>query len=208
MDQYHIGMAMEEIGEIRLRKGDLQGAEDAFERAHALGRPAQPGLALLRLAQGRPEAALTSIGTALADDRWDRLTRHTLRSAQVEIAIAAENFEVARSALEEMTDIAREFRTAALEAALATARGAVLLAAGDDLAALKELQRACRLWQEIDAPYDWARTRVLLAETYRALRDGDSMALEFHASRSTFERLGAFADVQRVEELHGAGAEQ
>jgi tetratricopeptide (TPR) repeat protein len=204
MDRYHIGMAMEEIGEIRLRKGDLSGAEDALERAHELGRAAQPGLALLRLAHGKPDAALTSIGTALADDRCDRLTRHTLRAAQVEIAITAGKLEVARSAVEEMTDIAQAFGTAALGAALAAAEGAILLAAGNGSAALKELRRACQLWQEVDAPYEVARARVLLAEAYLAQLDHDSAALELRAARSTFERLGAVPEVRRVAELQGA----
>lgn len=115
-DRYHIGMAMYGIGEIRLRKGDLEGAEDAFHRAHELGPSAQPGLALLRLAQGKPEAGLTSIGNALADDALDRLARVTLLAAQVEIALARGAPGVAHSAAEEMTDIAQAFRTPAIEA--------------------------------------------------------------------------------------------
>ena len=201
MDRHHIGMAMEEIGAIRLRKGDLQGAEEAFGYAHELGWSAQPGLALLRLAQGKPDAALTSIGNALAGDRLERLARHTLRAAQVEIALAAGNLEVARAALAEMTEIAQAFGTAALEAARAAAAGAVLLAAGESMAALTELQRAVRLWQEVDAPYEVARARVLLAEAYRAQLDSDSAALELRAARSTFQRLGALPDVCRVAEL-------
>jgi tetratricopeptide (TPR) repeat protein len=203
-DRHHVGMAMEEIGEIRLRRGDLQGAEEAFGRAHELGRSAQPGLALLRLAQGKPDAALTSIGNALADDRLDRLTRHTLRAAQVEIALSAGNLEVARSAADEMAAIVHVYGTPALEAGRAAAEGALLLVAGESAAALKELQSACRLWQEVDAPYEVARARVLLAEAYQAQRDPDSAALELRAARSTFDRLGAVPDVRRVIELEGS----
>jgi hypothetical protein len=147
------------------------------------------------------DTAATLIGATLADDRWDHLTRHTLRAAQVEIAVAAGNHEVARTAVEEMSQIARAFDTAAPEAALSAAAGAVFLAAGDSSAAIKKLQRACRLWQEVDAPYELARARVLLAEAYRVQRDQDSAALELRAARATFERLGAIPEVRRVTEL-------
>jgi tetratricopeptide (TPR) repeat protein len=204
MDRQHIAMAMEEIGEIHLRKGDFRGAEEAFARAHELGRSAQPGLALLRLAQGKPDTALTSIRNALADERLDRLSRHTLRAAEVEIALAAGNVDVARTALDEMTEIARAFGMPAVEAARAAAEGTVLLAGGESAAALKELQRARRLWQEIDAPYEVARTRVLLAGAYLAQRDPDSATLELRAARSTFERLGAVPDLRCAIELEGS----
>jgi tetratricopeptide (TPR) repeat protein len=156
------------------------------------------------LAQGKPDAALTSIGNALADDRLDRLTRHTLRAAQVEIALSAGNLEVARSAADEMAAIVHVYGTPALEAGRAAAEGALLLVAGESAAALKELQSACRLWQEVDAPYEVARARVLLAEAYQAQRDPDSAALELRAARSTFDRLGAVPDVRRVIELEGS----
>lgn len=55
-----------EIGEIRRLRGDLAGAEQAFKRSRELGRDPQPGLARVRLAQGRVDSATASISAALA----------------------------------------------------------------------------------------------------------------------------------------------
>jgi hypothetical protein len=87
-DLAHTGEASYELGEIRLRRGDLDGAEDAFVQAHELGFAPQPGISLLRLARGDGSAAAASIGTALADPQRDRLARSVLLPASVEIALA------------------------------------------------------------------------------------------------------------------------
>ena len=197
----HIGMAMYEIGEIRLRKGDLAGAEAAFRQAHELGRPPLPGMALLRLAQGNVDAALSSITNALSDDVWDQLARAGLLAARAEISLAAQDLDGARRATAELGDIARAFRTPALEAAMASAEGAILLTEGESVDALRLLRRPCRLWQEVGVPYEIAKVRLLLARAFAARGDRDSAELEATAARSTFERLGATPDARRAAAL-------
>ncbi len=200
--------AFYEIGEIRLRVGDLAAAEDAFCRAHELGQEPQPGLALIRLAEGKVDAAATMINRALADQSWGRLARARLLPAQVEIAVAANDLETARSAVDELGPTAEAYGTPALQAGAACARGALQLAEGDATAACESLRRGWRLWQEVDAPYEAARARMLLAASYKAEGDGEAAVLELRAARSVFERLGAVPDAQRAAELLGDGASQ
>jgi class 3 adenylate cyclase len=200
------GEAFYEIGEIRLRMGDLAGAEEAFGRGIELGRDPQPGISLLRLAQGKLDAAANSIRRALADESWSRLARARLLPAQIEISIAAGDVQTARAAAEELETIAEDYKiaqaaTPALEAAVRVAWGTVLLAEGDVDGALTCLRRALKLWREIDAPYDAARTRLLLAQAYRVQGDEDGAAEELATARTAFERLGAARDARRAEEL-------
>ncbi|MDP2674407.1 MAG: adenylate/guanylate cyclase domain-containing protein [Dehalococcoidia bacterium] len=202
------GEAFYQIGEIRLRVGDLAAAEEAFRQAHGLGTDPQPGLSLLRLAQGNTEAAASSIRRALADRPSDRLGRARLLPAQVEIALAAGDLETARSTADEMDSIAGAFGSAALQAGAACARGALALVEGDAGGALQSLRQGLRLWQEVDAPFEAARARVLLAQAYRAEGDEEAAALELEAAKSTFERLGAVPDAQRAESLLAGGRSQ
>jgi class 3 adenylate cyclase len=198
------GEAFYQIGEIRLRMGDLAAAEDAFRQAHELGQEPQPGLALLRLAEGKVDAAATMIKRALADESWDRLGRARLLPAQMEIAVAAGDLEAARSAADEMDSIAAAFGSAAMQAGAACARGALALAEGDAGGALQSLRQGLRLWQEVDAPFEAARARVLLAQAYRAEGDEEAAVLELQAAKSTFERLGAVPDAQGAASLLAA----
>ena len=200
------GEAFYEIGEIRLRTGDLSGAEEAFGRALELSRDPQPGISLLRLAQGRTDAAAKSIKRALADESWSRLDRTRLLPAQVEIALAAGDVETARAAAAELDTIADDFkvsdaRTPALDASVQSACGAVRLAAGETDEAVPALRRAVRLWREVDAPYEVARTRLLLGTAYRLEGDDDAAHDEFTGAKAVFERLGATRDARRAEEL-------
>jgi tetratricopeptide (TPR) repeat protein len=200
-DLLHTGMAMYDIGEIRLRRGDLEGAEAAFRQAHTLGRTPQPGLALLRLSQGEVQAALVSIINALSDDVWDLLVRAELLAAQVEIYLAAEDLDGARVASTALGAIAEDFHTQALQASRFRAEGAIFLAQGEYAEALKLLRRACRLWQEVGVPYEVAKVRLLLTRAFAAVGDRDSAELEAAAARSTFERLGAAPDARRAAAL-------
>jgi DNA-binding NarL/FixJ family response regulator len=195
-----------QLGELRRLRGDLAGAEAAYREAHRLGRDPQPGLALLRLAQGRAPAAAASVRAALAAVAHDRLARARLCAAQVEIALAAGQPEVAARACDELERTASTYGSSGLEAAALQARGAVLLAGGRAEAALPTLRAACRRWQQLDAPYDAARVRVALAGAYRALGDGDAAALELDAAAATFERLGAAPDAAGVRALRGRAA--
>jgi class 3 adenylate cyclase len=193
----HLGLGHYELGEIRMRRGDADGAEEAFARAHELGRPPQPGLALLRLEQGRVEAAVGLIQQALAEETLE-LARTDLLSAQVEIALGAHDVAGARAAAAELAEIAARFGTGALAASAASAEGRIQLAEGDAAAAVATLRRAQRLWQEVGVPYEAARARVALADAELALGDAESAALELRAAHQTFERLGAVADDRRA----------
>lgn len=202
----HVGTVAEghyEIGEIRRLRGDLSGAEEAFKRAHELGRDPQPGLALVRLAQGRLDVAAASIRSALEARTADQLARAQLCAAQVEIALAAGDMDTARAASEELQATASAYGSSGLGAAARQAQGAVLLDQGRATEALPTLRAACRLWQELDAKYNAAKTRVLLARSYVALEDTDAAALELDAACGTFDRLGAALDTQIVGQLQG-----
>lgn len=203
----YAGEAFYEIGEIRLRMGDLAAAEEAFKQAHELGREPEPGLSSLRLAQGKREMATTSIKRALADESRDRLGRARLLPAQVEIALAAGDPATAQSAAFELEVIAKGYGTPALEASALCARGAVQLAEGDAEEALRSLRRGWQLWQELDLPYEAAKARMLMAAAYRGCGDSEAAALELQAAKSTFARLGAVPDAHRAAELLGKEAE-
>jgi tetratricopeptide (TPR) repeat protein len=134
-------------GEIRRRMGNLAGAEESFARAHEIGFEPQPGLALLRLAQGKTEAARTGLGVALAGETGSRMRRARLLGAQVDVALAEGDVETARTASDELDAIAAGYATPALDASAATARGAISLAEGDLPAALESLRHAVALWR-------------------------------------------------------------
>jgi DNA-binding CsgD family transcriptional regulator len=204
--ELHVAGAAEghyQVGEIRRLRGDLGGAEAAYRDAHRLGRDPQPGLALLRLAQGRAEAAAASVRAALTAVGHDRLARARLCAAQVEIALAAGATETARQAAEELEQTASTYGSSGLEATALQARGAILLAEPRLEAALPTLRAACRRWQELDAPYDAARVRLLLAAAYQALGDTDAALLELDAAEAVFERLGAVLDAAVIPALRG-----
>jgi ATP/maltotriose-dependent transcriptional regulator MalT len=195
-----------EIGELHRLRGDLGGAEEAFRRAHDLGRDPQPGLALVRLAQGRIDAAVASIGAARAAATYDRLTGARLCAADVEIALAAGDTQRAREAADELAATAAAYDSSGLEAASRQAQGAVLVAIGQYGEALRILRSAYQLWLEFPAPYDAARTRLLLAEAYAALGDSDAAALELDAAHRVFDQLGATQDARRAAVLRGRPA--
>jgi class 3 adenylate cyclase len=198
--------ALYELGEIRLRTGNLAGAEELFRQAHEMGREPQPGLALIRFAQGQTESAAAMIRRALAEHDTDRMARARLLPAQAEIALARADLETARSAVEEMEAIAATYGTTVLRATALCLRGMLQQAEGEPESALRNLRQGLRLWQEIDAPYEVARARVCGAIIYRATGDEESARLELESARSTFERLGAQLAAAKARELLDAGA--
>ena len=200
IDVFVVADGWYEVGEIRRRRGDLAGAEDAYTRAHAQGRDPQPGLALLRLAQGRTDIARTSITSALAGFGGSRLERAPLLVAEVEIVLAAGDVDRAADAAAVVAETAATFSSTGLEASAQQCRGAVALARGESVTALAALRDALGRWQDLDAPYEAARTRVLLAEAYRGLDDEDAALRECAAARACFEELGAEADRRALDE--------
>ena len=191
-----------ELGEIRFRMGDLEGAEDAFREAHELGHEPQPGLALLRLAQGKERAAANAIRRSL-DDEVDPLTRARYLPAQAEIALAEGDVETAKVAADEVTEIAKRFDSDVLEAMALCAHGAIQLADGDARTATQTLRKALRMWRDADLPYEAARTRLVLALAMRTDDDEEGALLELEAAKSAFEKLGAVLDLRRAIELLG-----
>jgi len=187
------------LGELSRRRGDLAGAEEAYLRAHEAGRDPQPGLALLRLAQGRTDAASASIAAALVACTGGRLERARLLAAQVDIALVAGDAGLAGAAAAEIADIAVDFESDGLGAVAHRCRGAVSLAVGQAVEALGSLRLACEAWQQLDVPYETARTRVLLAQAYRLLGDDDAAARECAAARRVFERLRAAPDLRALD---------
>ena len=194
-----VGSALYQQAELHRLLGDFASAEEAYRRASQWGRTPQPGLALLRLAQGQVELAAAAIRGAL-DEAQDPLTRAAVLPAFVEIALAAGDVSSARDAAEELSSIAAALEAPYLKAVSTQARGAVQLADGDARLALAALRRACEAWLGLEAPYEAARVRVLIGEACRELGDKDSSDLEFDAARHAFMGLGAAPDLAHVED--------
>jgi len=198
-----LGPAHHEIGEVRRRMGDLDAAEEAYGRAHQFGFNPQPGLSLLRLAQGKVGAAAAGIRQALAEAGGNRCLQVRLRAAQVEVALAADDLDTATSALDELESLVGDYEGVLLHAFAAGARGAVRLARGDPASALPDLRRAQQAWQQIDAPLEVAELRLQLAHAHRDLGEEDAARMEARAARDTFERLGARPAAERAAALLG-----
>ena len=195
------GEGFYQIGEIRLRMGDLEGAESGFAEAHRLGREPMPGLARLRVVQERGDAAAGLMARALADPHVTLLARARLLPAEVEAALAVRDMgraEAAATALEEAADA---FRTDVIRAEAEMARGRVALAAGESDRAVEHLRRATRSWHGADAPYETAQARTLLAEAYLSAGEADAAAMELGSAIAAFASLGAAADLARATDL-------
>jgi class 3 adenylate cyclase len=196
-----------EIGEIRRLRGDFAAADEAYRTAHELGRTAQPGLALLRLAEGKVDGAVAGITRTVAEVT-DPLMRLRHLPAQVEIAVAASDLTTARTAYDELEQLVDSYkiggrRAPAFDATVHMASGRIQLAEGDNVGAARCLQRARDEWQRVGAPYEAAEARMLLGIAFRRQGDEHAASAEFEAALSAFTRLGARLDEERVKELLG-----
>jgi tetratricopeptide (TPR) repeat protein len=202
-----MGWPLSELGRIRLRKGDIDGAEEALLAAHRVGWEPQPGLALVCLARGESAAAAAGIRDAL--ERPSRvpskelppdtdLQRAPLLDAQVEIEIAGGDLGRARAAADELERVAARFQSKALFAGATLARGRVRLAEGHAAEAERCCSQAARLWNEIGAPYEAALTRMVLAQALRAGGSEDQAVLELQAARTILERIEVAATETNV----------
>ncbi|MEV6236181.1 LuxR C-terminal-related transcriptional regulator [Lentzea sp. NPDC051838] len=187
------GDAAYRAGEVHRLRGEFALAEEAYRRASALGREPQPGHALLRLAQGKPDAAAAMIRRVVAETSRG-LPRVALLPAYVEIMLATD-LDAAAGACRELDEIARQQENEAIDAMSSHAFAALALASGDPQLALTEARRAWHGWQRIEAPYEAARSRALIARACGLLGDDDSSALELRAALETFTSLGARPDV-------------
>jgi DNA-binding NarL/FixJ family response regulator len=177
-------------GDLLRLIGDFDGAEASYRRATDLGRDPQPGVALLRFAEGQVHVAHATIRRALGETE-DPMSRARLLSASVEIALAANDNAAARAAADELRRIATELGSPFLRAHAARATGAVLFAEQDTTAALIQLRGAFNDYHALGVPYEAAQTRLLIALACEALGDHDAAQLETTAARSALESLGA-----------------
>lgn len=198
--------ALGEVGDVRLRLGDLDGAEEAYRLAEVTGGNPQPGLSLLLLARDRVDEARAAIDATLDDVSWNRLERARLLPAQVRIHLAAGDLEGARQASEELTAIAAAYTTAGLEAEARTAAGRILLSDGEPAEARTALRAALQRWQQLGVPYAIATVQLLLARASRALGDEDGCTSYLDAAVRAFEDLGAAADRDRATALRTSDA--
>ena len=188
--------------EVHRLRGEFDAAERAFRSASQGGFDPQPGLALLRLAEGSVDAAAAAIGRALGATT-DRLGRARLLPACVAIMLAAGDRQAAEDACAEIEAIADTLRHGRAPRMAAYARGAVDLASGAADAALSALRRAFDLWQRAEAPYHAARARELAGLACRNLGDAEGAALELEAAAAVYRRLGAAPDLARLAPADG-----
>jgi DNA-binding NarL/FixJ family response regulator len=198
-----LGSAYYQLAEIQRLRGELAEAEESYRNASLAGRQPEPGMSLLRLAQGRIDLAVPAMRRVL-EETQARIDRARLLPAFVEIMLEAEDLQAARAAADELARIAAELDTPYLHALASHASGAVLLAEGDLRAALTELRTAERSWRDLEAPHQEARVRLLIAVACRALGDGASAELDFEAARRVLEELGARPDLERLARLAGS----
>ncbi|MFN2607117.1 MAG: LuxR C-terminal-related transcriptional regulator [Acidimicrobiales bacterium] len=189
-------------GEVHRLRGEFGAAEAAYRRASGLGREPQPGLALLRLAQGNQEPSAAAVRRAVTETVRP-LERATLLPAYVEVMLAVGDVEAADAASRELEKIAGDEGCEALAAMAAFARGAVALAGGDAAGALVPLRRAFVAWDAMDALHDASRARVLVGLACRSVGDEDTATLEFDAARSAFRRLGAAPALTWLDSVSG-----
>lgn len=200
-DNLNAGEALIQLGELALHKGDYQKAEDAFRQAHELGCDPVPGLPLLRLAQGKGQAALQTIQRALSESPDDRLHRAKLLTASITIALANSQLSIAEAAVDELTEISKEFGCPTFKADALMARGAMDLERGNNNTATPALREAWSIFNELGFPYDAARARTLMAEAYLRAGDKEDAKLQLEAACKIFGELGAKPDLQSASEL-------
>lgn len=194
------GTAFYRLAELHRLRGELAQAEEAYRQAGKWMRKPQPGLALLRLAQGQLDPAQVTI-RRVVEEAKDPRTRSTVLAPCVEIMLAAGDVPAARTAADELARLAADLDAPFLRAVSAHATGAVLLAEGDARGALAALRQAWTAWIELDAPYEAARVRLLIGLACRELGDGDAAQMDFAAAREVFKQLGAAPDLARLEAL-------
>lgn len=195
-----LGWPLNELGRIRLHLGDISGAEEALLAAHGAGWDPQPGLALVRLAQGDAGTASAWIRDALEHPMRlpskerppnNDLQRAPLLEALVEIEAEIGDIGRAGTAADELDAVAARYSSKALTAGAALARGRVRLADGDAAGAVHSFSEAVRLWNEVGAPYEAARALLDLAQAHAACGKEHRATLERQAARTMLDGIKA-----------------
>ena len=197
-----VGLVFYQQAELHRLRGEFPKAETAYRQATQNGHTPHPGLAMLRLAQSQIDAAQAAIRLAVEEAR-DRVTRSKLLAAYVEIMLAARDVAAARSGADELGEIASHLEAPFLRAVAAQAQGSVFLEEGLTRAALDAARQAWTIWQDIGAPYEAARARVLIGLACNELGDEDTARMELDAARRVFHQLGAMPDFVRADALSG-----
>ena len=206
-DPFTTAAGFYEIGEIRRQRGDFAAAEEAYRHAKEWGRDPQPGLALLRLAQGKTDSAATAIKRALGNTE-DPIARIRRLPAQIEIALTLGDLRTARTAAQELDELVDRFkvgnvRAPAFDATVCLAWGQIRLAEQDVEGAIGAFERSVETWRTVGAPYEMAEAQMQLGIALRRAGQEDEARDELIAARTVFERLGAALDVERIAELLG-----
>ncbi len=194
------GRAHYRQAEIHRLRGEFELAEAAYREASRAGFEPQPGLSLLRLAQGDRDAA-ASASRRMVGATGDRFSRTRFLPAHVEIMLAVGDLDEARAASRELQETAASLNTDVLAAIAGHACGSVHLAEGNAGAVLDPVRRAFGIWQQLGAPYLAARLRVLLARACAALGDVEGARLELQSAKEVFEQLGARPDLAALETI-------
>jgi ATP/maltotriose-dependent transcriptional regulator MalT len=197
-------LAFRELGEVRLKMGELESAEEAFRQASEMGVIPEPGMALLLAQRGKLNAAATQLRRALAHTGLGPLERAKLLPAQLDIALAMGELDVARAAAEELGSIAEVHTKPAVRATAAVAAAAVAFADGMYDEAFRSAQDARKLFSEIDLCYESARAALLVGQVYAARGETDQARSELSGALTTLQGIGAVPDARRAEELIGA----
>lgn len=192
------GEACYRQGELHRLLGNFSKSEKMYRQASKWGRKPQPGLALLRWAQGEIKDAVAAIRQSEEEEK-DLIKRSKVLPAYVEIMLAAGKIRAAGAASKELSEIADKFEAPFLQAIAARASGSVLLADKDSRAALEKLREAWTLFNNIDAVYESAKTRVLIGRACSEIGDNDTAEMELDAARWHFQQLGAAHDFEMVE---------
>lgn len=194
------GLAYYRQAELHRLKGEFSRAEQAYRQAAKWGKKPQPGLALLRLAQGQIDPAKTAIDR-VKNETQDRMMLATVLSAYVDIMLEANEVQAARTASDELSEIADDFDIMFLHALAGYCQGAVLLAEDNIPSALATLRQAWATWEDLEAPYEAARVRVLIGLACKKLGDKDSAGIELEAAKWIFEQLGAEPDINKIKSM-------
>lgn len=198
---FFTALAFKELGEVRLRMGDIEGAEEAFRQANEMGVTPQPGLALVQLHRGKAEAAANALRRALTDPNMGSLDRAKLLPSQVDVTLALGDVETARAAARELEDIAGNYDSTALRASAEASKAAVHFADGELDEAEQAAKRACRMFRDADLTYEAARAALLIGQVFGAQGDADAAQFEISSALSTLERIGAMPEAERARKL-------
>lgn len=192
-----LGLAHYQRGELHRLRGELDAAGEAYREASRCGHDPVPGFALLRLAEGDVDGAVRNARRML-DEHGPGPARAGLLAAAVEVRLAAGDTAGAAELADELAELAAAVGTEMVSALAEYGRGTVLLASADAPSAIAALRAACKVWRDLQMPYEVARTRFQLGLAYRAASDDDAADLELDAARAVFESLGAVVDLARI----------